>query len=286
MKTISRHNLTVPSLKEKVSRFYDLGSPYYLQVFGRHIHDGYYFIGRETREEAQENLIKFLVDKAKIEPGSTILDVGSGVGGSSIWLTKNLEARTTGITISSIQLEIARQLAQQQRVDSRFLLMDAENIEFTDQFNYVWMVAVLTHLKDQEKFLRSSARILTSRGKLIIFDWNLSENFSNSNDDPDVKAVIEGLVLSGLYPSSAYLRWLAESGYQNIFAEDITERTIRTWDGALSLIREPRIWKLGLESTSQERREVLTFFRGARAIKRAMVKGKVRSTAIVAQKTS
>jgi tocopherol O-methyltransferase len=130
MKNISRYNLAAPSLKEKISRFYDLGSPYYLKVFGRHIHDGYYITGQETREEAQENLIKFLVAKAKIKTGSTILDVGSGMGGSSIWLAKNLGARTTGITISSVQLDIARQLARRQNVNSQFLLMDAENIEF------------------------------------------------------------------------------------------------------------------------------------------------------------
>jgi SAM-dependent methyltransferase len=162
--------------------------------------------------------------------------------------------------------------------------MDAEDIKFTEPFDYVWMVAVLTHLKDQAKFLKSSGRLLTPGGKLIIYDWTLEEDFLNSNDDPDIIPVIKGLVLSGLYPASAYLRWLAESGYLNIYTEDITEHTIRTWDGALSLVREPRILKLVFQSTAQEMREALTFFRGARAIKRAMLKGKVRSTAIVAEK--
>src|SRR5512135_3365145 len=104
------------SIADKVSRFYDIGSPYYLEYFGRHIHDGYYITGRETKQEAQENLIRFLVDKAKIEPGSRILDVGCGIGGSSIWLAENLGAQTVGITISPVQIEMANLLARERKV--------------------------------------------------------------------------------------------------------------------------------------------------------------------------
>ena len=79
MKTKIRQALEDTSVGEKVRRFYDAGSPDYLAVFGENIHDGYYITGRESREQAQENLIKLLVEKAQIRQGSRILDVGCGI---------------------------------------------------------------------------------------------------------------------------------------------------------------------------------------------------------------
>ncbi len=283
MQTISSGNPAVPSLKAKISRFYDLGSPYYLQVFGCHIHDGYYLTGKETREEAQENLIRFLSAKADIRPGSTILDVGSGIGGSSIWLAQQLQAKTTGITISPVQVDIARQLARDRNVDSRFLLMDAGDMSFLQTFDYIWIVAALTHLVDQEKFLKSSLKFLEPGGKLIIYDWTLDDNLSKLTDDPDIEAVVDGMVLSRLYPLDTYLQWLRKIGSRITYAEDITEHTLKTWDGALSILTDPGVWKMLLQSSSAERQEALTFLRGARAIKGAMQKGKVRSVVIIAE---
>jgi tocopherol O-methyltransferase len=115
-------DLTGIGIREKVSKFYDLGSPLNLEVYGRHIHDGYYITGKETGQEAQENLTRLLVEKARIENRAKILDVGCGIGGSSLWMAENLEATTTGITISPIQMEIARQFAKDLKVNSSFLL--------------------------------------------------------------------------------------------------------------------------------------------------------------------
>ena len=57
-------DLTKTSIREKIRKFYDLGSPLYFEVYGQHIHDGYYVTGKETKQEAQENLTKLLVEKA------------------------------------------------------------------------------------------------------------------------------------------------------------------------------------------------------------------------------
>ena len=80
-------------IKESIRRFYDIGSGYYSEIYGKHIHDGYYITGRESRAEAQENLIRYLVEKAGIPRCAGVLDVGCGTGGSSIWLARNLGHR-------------------------------------------------------------------------------------------------------------------------------------------------------------------------------------------------
>jgi tocopherol O-methyltransferase len=284
MRTSFSHSLTKASVKEKVQRFYDLGSPYYYEIYGEHIHDGYYITGRESKKEAQENLIRFLVEKARIKRGARILDVGCGVGGSSLWLAEKLRAVTVGITISPVQVEMARKLARERKLNSSFLLMDAEGMQFTEPYDVIWAVAVLSHLRNQENFLKSATRFLNRRGKIIIFDWMVGEDVTEPQSDRHIKPVSEGMLLTSLYSISTYLKWFIKYGYRVIYSEDITSHTIKTWDDALSVVKQPAVWKLAYKVFGDERREALRFFNSLRPMKLAMQKGKLKSGVIIAEK--
>jgi tocopherol O-methyltransferase len=284
MKTGLLREITAPPIGKKVARFYDIGSPYYLEFYGKHIHDGYYITGRESREEAQENLIKFLVEKAGIKKGSRILDVGCGIGGSSIWLAKNLGAQTTGITISPVQLEMANKMALEEVANSSFLLMNAEEMDFPETFDVLWLVAALTHFQNQENFFTLAAKFLNKDGKFIFFDWTVDEAIEEAANDRTVQSVIEGMVLSQLHSNNTYLKWLIEAGFRIAYSEDITDHTLRTWDVALKLLKEPALYKLAYKLARKEGAEVLGFLKSLRAMRKAMKEGKVKSTAIAAEK--
>ncbi len=277
-------DLTGLSIREKVQRFYDIGSPIYLQALGVHIHDGYYLTGKETRAEAQENLVRFLAEKAVIRKGSRILDVGSGIGGSSIWLAKNLAAQTVGITISPVQVEMAKRLAREQNLNLSYLLMNAENMSFTQQFDYVWVLAALTHLQDQENFFRSAFKLLVNKGRILIYDWTAAEDITDLSQDRDIQLFIEGMVLARIYSANTYLTWLINSGYRIVYTEDITARTLKTWESPFSIFKERRILKLAYRLHIDDWHEILTFLKGIRAIRTAIRRNKIRSMVMVAEK--
>ncbi len=284
MNTNFSKNLTSKAITNKIRRFYDIGSPYYYKIYGEHIHDGYYITGKESKEEAQENLVKLLAEKANIQRGARILDVGCGIGGSSIWLAKKLGAVTTGITISPVQVKIAAQLAKKEQVNSSFLLMNAEEMQFTGLFDVIWVVAVMTHLVNQERFLESARRYLNHEGKLVIFDWMPDESVTEPKDDRYIRPVAKGMLLSSLYPLNKYIEWLNKYNYQINYAEDITGNCIKTWDDALTVIRNPAVWKLAGKASIEEIQEVFKFIKSVSAMKLAMRKKKLICGAIVAQK--
>ncbi|MGD0795358.1 MAG: methyltransferase domain-containing protein [Dehalococcoidales bacterium] len=277
-------NLSKDAITAKVSHFYDLGSPLYLEVYGENIHDGYYVTGKESRREAQENLTRYIAGKARIKEGSRILDVGCGMGGSSIWLATNLKAKTVGITISPAQVEIARKLAKERKADSSFLLMDAENMHFPGTFDVMWVVASSTHFQDQKKFVKSATALLDRGGKFVVFDWMSNESVADIKNDRHLKPVAEGMLLYSLCSINSYLKWFIQAGYRITCSEDITGRTIQTWDDALSVIRDPSILRLASRITRSELAEVLHFLKSVRAMKLAMKKGKMKSGLIVAEK--
>jgi len=276
--------LTGDVIREKIGKFYDIGSPLYLQVYGRHIHDGYYITGKETKQEAQENLTRLLVEKAGISNGAKILDVGCGVGGSSIWMAENLGAATVGITISAVQVEIARKLAKEKSVNSKFLLMNAEEMQFDETFDVVWLVAAATHFLDQEKFIKLATKSLDTGGKFVIFDWMLDESVTDMLNDRYVKPVAEKMLLSSLYPLSRYIKCFIDNSYRIIYSEDVTDHTIKTWDHALSVITKLGNIKLAAHITKEETLEIFNFFKSIGAMKTAMKKHRLIAGIVIAEK--
>src|SRR5258706_9189628 len=121
--------------KKLIVEHYDVVSPLYRSLWGEHLHHGYWIRGDESKEQAQLQLIEHLAQLANIKPGSRILDIGCGYGGSSLYLAKKFNARVTGITISSVQVEMAKRAAAAQHLNANFLLMDAEVMTFDHQFD-------------------------------------------------------------------------------------------------------------------------------------------------------
>src|SRR5882762_5687890 len=122
--------MALPNAKSKIIEHYDVVSPYYYKLWGEHLHHGYWIRGDESKEKAQQQLIEHLARLAKIPQGAAILDVGCGFGASSLYLCKQFGARSTGITISQVQVEMANAAAARERAEARFCLMDAEAMTF------------------------------------------------------------------------------------------------------------------------------------------------------------
>ncbi|KAL7625042.1 hypothetical protein AAE478_004256 [Parahypoxylon ruwenzoriense] len=101
------------SLKDRIKKHYEIASDYYYSLWGQHIHHGLFKSPGETKEQAQVNLINFLLEISGGEnglpaKGARVLDVGCGIGGTSRFLARERACEVTGITISGRQVEIAR----------------------------------------------------------------------------------------------------------------------------------------------------------------------------------
>ncbi|MCJ1310345.1 hypothetical protein MMC25_004009 [Agyrium rufum] len=165
-------------------------------LFGRgeHIHHGYFLSPNDTKEKAHIQLIELLLERSSLPPGSTILDVGCGLGGTSRYLAKNHCCRAVGVTISGREVEIAEKLTleetggQDRTADRdstvtlgegsvRFVELDVEKMGdfFTVEankvtFDCVWISEAMSHLPDKELFFRNTAILLNPGGKLVVAD--------------------------------------------------------------------------------------------------------------------
>src|SRR5260370_36197718 len=127
---------------------------------------------------AQNQLIEHVARAAGLGPGGKMLDVGCGFGGSSIYLAKKYGAEAIGITISRIQVEMARKAAAAEGVSSKCILMDAEEMKFEQTFDVVWSVESISHYPQKERFFAAAAQCLEPGGTLAIPDWFKKERLT------------------------------------------------------------------------------------------------------------
>jgi tocopherol O-methyltransferase len=168
------------SLSQRIQQFYDASSGLWEQVWGEHMHHGYYGADGKRqgdRQQAQVDLINELLAWAQPQSGQNIsvqdfLDVGCGIGGSSLYLAQKFNAKATGITLSPVQAQRATERAQAAGVDASFRVADALHMPFTaNTFNLVWSLESGEHMADKQQFLAECYRVLKPGGTLIVATW-------------------------------------------------------------------------------------------------------------------
>ncbi|MFM9265648.1 methyltransferase domain-containing protein [Tychonema sp. BBK16] len=200
------------TLYQQIQQFYDASSGLWEQVWGEHMHHGYYGADgslKKERRQAQIDLIEELLEWAGVPDGKEvpesygILDVGCGIGGSTLYLTEKFssvpennlsldsevdrsfsrssgESKTdtrvtaTGITLSPVQANRATERAKIAGLESNvnFLVADALNMPFRDNsFDLVWSLESGEHMPDKIKFLQECYRVLKPGGTLILATW-------------------------------------------------------------------------------------------------------------------
>jgi ubiquinone/menaquinone biosynthesis C-methylase UbiE len=103
-------------------------------------------------------------------PGKKTLEYGCGPGSYALFLAER-GARVTGIDISPVAIEQAREHAKRQNLRAiEFRIMDAEALEFdNDSFDLVCGTGILHHL-DLDRAFSEIARVLRSSGSAIFIE--------------------------------------------------------------------------------------------------------------------
>ena len=169
------------TLNSQIQQFYDSSSSLWEQVWGEHMHHGYYGpTGKEKkdRRQAQIELIEEMLNWAEVEAISCgcpqILDVGCGIGGSSLYLAQKFNASATGITLSPVQAKRATERVREAGLSSevQFQVADALDMPFADNsFDLVWSMESGEHMPDKEKFLQECYRVLKPGGIFLMATW-------------------------------------------------------------------------------------------------------------------
>lgn len=207
--------------------------------WGEHIHLGHY--GSPPRRKdflaAKYDFVHEMVRWGgldKLPPGTTVLDVGCGIGGSSRILAKDYGFEVTGVTISPQQVERAQQLTQPE-INARFMVDDAMSLSFPDaSFDVVWSVEAGPHMPDKAVFARELIRVVKPGGLLVVADWNQRDDRQKPLNFWE-KPVMRQLLDQWSHPAFASIEGFSElleaTGFVKgeVITADWTKETLPSW---------------------------------------------------------
>lgn len=163
---------TLMRSRRNVVHHYDLNAAFY-DLFldtDRQYSCAYYAAPDMSLEEAQRAKCRHLAAKLLIEPGMSVLDIGSGWGGLGLYLAEVGEAgRVKGVTLSDEQLAIAQKRAADKGYQHvKFELQDYRNTRGT--FDRIISVGMFEHVgpENYDTFFRKASDLLSEDGVFML----------------------------------------------------------------------------------------------------------------------
>lgn len=231
--------------KSVIRNHYNLTTLFYRLLWGKHIHHGLWD-GDESPAVAQLNLTRTLAREARITGPQRVLDVGCGMGGSSIHLATTHGCDVTGITLSRFQQWWASCAALLYGVGGRakFQCQDAEHANWPNEsFDTVWSIECTEHLFDKPAFFQNVGRWLKPGGRVAICAW-LANTDLTSSQSQQIEDVCEGFFCPSLGTSDDYIAWLRAAGLEMERCHDWSERVAKTWEICLDRVRRSHMPRL------------------------------------------
>ena len=158
--------------RANVQYHYDIDDRIY-QLFldsDRQYSCAYFEDAGQSLDEAQLAKKRHIAAKLLLEPGSSVLDIGSGWGGLALYLADVTGASVTGLTLSPEQLKVAQRRANERGLSSRvdFRLEDYRTPR--DCFDRIVSVGMFEHvgLRDYDTYFDTVRRNLKDDGVALI----------------------------------------------------------------------------------------------------------------------
>ncbi|MEN9236742.1 MAG: methyltransferase domain-containing protein [Thermostichus sp. DG_1_6_bins_120] len=233
---------TTSTLNQRIRHFYDASSGLWEQVWGEHMHHGYYEPGEKPkdRRQAQIDLIDKVIEWGQIgdpQPPESILDLGCGIGGSSLVLAQRFRAQVTGITLSPIQAKRAQERAAAAELSSQvqFQVADALSMPFeSNTFDLVWSLESGEHMPDKQQFLAECYRVLRPGGQLMVVTWCHREGSLSPQEQRHLQRIYQIYCLPYVISLSQYVHLAEQLGFDRIRQADWSERVAPFWDEVIA----------------------------------------------------
>ena len=170
-KALFRRNPAKAS-RRNVAHHYDIGNDLYRLFLDKDLQYScaYFTDPANDLDQAQSDKKAHIAAKLHLKPGQRVLDIGSGWGGTALYLNRIADVDVLGVTLSEEQLKVARARAEEAGVSERvkFELIDYRSVE--GRFDRIVSIGMFEHVgaAHYEEFFRKCRSLLADDGVMLL----------------------------------------------------------------------------------------------------------------------
>lgn len=210
------------STEKEINKYYDQTYHQYRSVWKldkhRGIHYGFWDQSTRNLSQAVQRMNLVLLENSGFKENSKILDMGCGVGGSSLFLAENINAEVTGININRKQIEIAEKINHPKLkfICANYLESELES----SKFDGIWALETICHCQDKNDFIKEANRLLKPGGHLVLAEYFIRQE--EFNESKAIKKWLRRWAIPGLDEYSDFKSKLEDKGFEIVKEIDAT----------------------------------------------------------------
>jgi len=153
---------------------YELPSGFFERVLGKHLKYSscYYRNANETLDQAEANMLALTAERARLENGDRILELGCGWGSLSLWMAEHYpNSAITVVSNSRTQKRFIDAKAKERGLNNlEVLTCDANQLSFPPdtKFDRVVSVEMFEHMRNYETLMHRISGWLQPEGTLFV----------------------------------------------------------------------------------------------------------------------
>ena len=160
----------VPDLANE--QHYEVPAEFFVEVMGDHLKYscGYWPSGVDTITASEAAALRLAVQRAGIEDGMQVLDLGCGWGSLSLWIAEKFpQCSVTSVSNSSSQREFIMRRAEQMKLQNiEVIVQDMNDFVTEDRFDRVVSVEMFEHMRNYGELFHSISRWLAPGGRFFM----------------------------------------------------------------------------------------------------------------------
>ncbi|MFA4794526.1 SAM-dependent methyltransferase [Leptospira kirschneri] len=151
---------------------YEVPADFFKLVMGKHMKysSGYWETPNVSFDESERRMLEITCQRAKIENGMSVLDLGCGWGSLSLYLAENFpKSSITGVSNSKSQKKYIDEQAKKRGLKNLTILTaDMNEFRISKKFDRLVSVEMLEHMKNYEKLFEKFASFLKPKGYFFV----------------------------------------------------------------------------------------------------------------------